>query len=203
MELLELKEYIDTAICNCQKMLLENPNLVLSEGDFEKLLCNCISEVLNYDKLSPNDSYTVHTQISHYMDGKIHSDMRVDILLLQESKLRNCTRPKNFLYCNDSFALELKYLHEKDDIRKVRCDFCKRKDLDANSWLYVVVLMDYSDENIDKFNERKKKINEYAQELYDWKAECKESLYFRVLKKKPTLPPVVLEESNINNNCQL
>lgn len=203
MKLSELKECIDSAICNCQEMLLKNPNLVLSEGDFEKLLCNCISEVLNYDNLSPNDSYTVHTQISHYMDGKSHSDMRVDILLLQESELRNCTKPKNFQYCSDSFALELKYLHEKDDIRKVRCDFCKRKDLDANSWLYVVVLMDSSDEDNEKFNEREEKIKEYAQELYDWKTEFKESLFFRVLKKKPTLPAVILEESNINNNFQL
>ena len=156
MALYELKECIDSAICNCQELLLKNPNLVLSEGDFEKLLCNCISEVINYDPLKPSDSFTVHTQISHYMDGKKHSDMRVDILLLQESKLRNCTKAKNFQYCSDSFALELKYLHEKDDIRKVRCDFCKRKDLDANSWLYVVVLMDCSDDSNYKFDEKKK-----------------------------------------------
>ena len=192
MELSDLKKCVDSAISNCQEMLFANPNLVLSEGDFEKLLCKCIAEVLNYNPTEPGDSYTVHTQISHYMDGKIHSDMRVDILLLQESKLRNCTKHKNFQYCGNSIAIELKYLHEKDDVGKVRCDFCKRKDLDANSWLYVIVLMDFTEDGIDKFNKKKKIIDDYAQELYDWKEDCKENLFYQVLMKKPALPPIIL-----------
>ena len=37
MELSDLKKCVDSAISNCQEMLFANPNLVLSEGDFEKL----------------------------------------------------------------------------------------------------------------------------------------------------------------------
>lgn len=184
MELHELKEGIESAISTCQELICKNPNIVLSEGDFEKLLCNCISEVINYDPIRTNDNFSVHTQISHYMDGKKHSDMRVDILLLQESKLRNCTKAKGFKYYDDSFALELKYLHEKDDIRKVRCDFCKRRDLDQNSWLYVVVLLDLTEEKTEEFEKKKRQIEQYANELYEMKAGYDKNLFFQVLKKQ-------------------
>lgn len=194
MELSELKKSIDSAISKCQEMICKNPNIVLSEGDFEKLLCNCISGVIKYNPLKPGDDFSVHTQISHYMDGKVHSDIRVDILLLQESKLTNCTKAKNYQYYNDSFALELKYLHERDNIRKVRCDFCKRRDLDANSWLYVVVLLDYNEEKQELFEERKKAIEEYAKELYDMKEEYKKNLFYCVLMKK--------QKNNKDNNIE-
>jgi hypothetical protein len=184
MELHELRKCIDSAICTCQELICKNPNLVLSEGDFEKLLCKCITDVLNYDPLKPDDSFSVHTQISHYMDGKVHSDKRVDILLLQESKLRYCTKAKNYQYFDDSFALELKYFHEKDDVRKVRCDFCKRRDLDANSWLYIVVLLDCTEEKKHLLEEKKNKIEQYAQELYNMNTEYNENLFFQVLIKK-------------------
>ena len=184
MDLNELKVVIDSAIYSCQELICKNPNIVLSEGDLEKLLCNCISEVINYNPIKPDDSFSVHTQISHYMDGKKHSDMRVDILLLQESKLRNCTKAKGYKYYDDSFALELKYLHEKDDIRKVRCDFCKRHDLDSNSWLYVVVLLDVVEEKADRFEEKKRQIEQYANELYEMKAGYDKNLFFKILKKE-------------------
>lgn len=166
-------------------MICKNPNIVLSESDFEKLLCYCISEVIKEDKLKPEEnSFSVHTQISHYMDGKEHSDIRVDILLLQESKLKYCTKHKGFKYYHDSFALELKYLHEDDNVRKVRCDFCKRRDLDSNSWLYVVVLMDHSQENDSKWTEKKEQIELFAQEMYDGNEEYKSNLFYDILKKE-------------------
>ena len=185
MELRELKNCIDLAIDKCQAMISENPNIILSESDFEKLLCNCISEVIKEDKLRPgDDDFSVHTQISHYFDGKSHSDIRVDILLLQESKLQFCTKHKGFKYCFDSFAIELKYLHENDTVRKVKCDFCKRKDLDNESWLYVVVLLDYSKENENKYRDKEREIKLYANELYKEKEEYKNNLFYRVLRKK-------------------
>lgn len=166
-------------------MINTNPNLVLSESDFEKLLCCCISESIKEDKLHPGkDCFSVHTQITHYMDGKDHSDIRVDILLLQEDKLQFCTKNKGFKYCWDSFAIELKYLHENNTVRGVKCDFCKRKDLDNESWLYIVVLLDHSKDNDKRIKEKEREIERYANELYEEKEEYKHNLFYRVLRKE-------------------
>ena len=185
MNLINLKQCIDKAIDRCQEMINTNPHIVLSESDFEKLLCCCISAEIKEDKLKPEqDSFSVHTQISHYMDGKDHSEIRVDILLLQEDKLQFCTKNKGFKYCWDSFAIELKYLHENNTVRRVKCDFCKRKDLGNESWLYVVVLLDYSKEKEKMYIEKEREIELYANEMYKEKDEYKNNLFYRVLKKE-------------------
>lgn len=183
MELHELKSFIDSALDDCQNIIGNNTNVVLSEADLERLLANCISRCINEDIENPqNDSFSVHTQISHYMDDHSHVDKRVDILLLKESMLELCTKHKGYKYLNDSFALELKYLRPKDHVDIVRCDFCKRRVLESNSWLYVVVLIGYSDEK-DLIG-KSLQIANMAKETYQIDKEYHDNLFFRVLKKK-------------------
>ena len=64
MELGDLKKLIDEAATDCQEIINENPVIVLSEGDFERLLSTCIEDRLSQNNI---DEYGVHTQISHYL----------------------------------------------------------------------------------------------------------------------------------------
>ena len=116
MELSKLKEIIDKALRLCQRKLNEQPAIVLSESDFERLLSWRIMKELkqnNYKRHQPTD-YTVHTQITHYKDGIIKHNRRPDILLLTEEGMRSADTPKGFIYTEESFALELKYIRAND-----------------------------------------------------------------------------------------
>ena len=191
MELSDLKQLISRAIDECQSIIEGNPNVVLSEADFERLLANCISEAINKEtKNQQEDVFSVHTQISHYVDGKVHPDVRPDILLLIErmlqSSIDNYIPHKKEKYDGPSIAIELKYLHIGDSTSIVEKDFEKwKKKLDDKTWLYVVVLLDTPRHPRKKgyFEDKEAKIlilcNAMKEEHRDYnnKVECK------VLKK--------------------
>lgn len=182
MELSELKEIIDKALRLCQCKLYKQPTIVLSESDFERLLSWRIMKELNqnnYKKHQPTD-YTVHTQITHYKDGIIKHNRRPDILLLTEEGMRNADTPKGFIYTEESFALELKYIraNDTDYLRKVKEDFRKRKEIYNKSWLYVVVLIE-SDRNSD-YKDKKNKIESVARKIQEYDS----TLFCFVMRKK-------------------
>lgn len=182
MELSELKEIIDKALQLCQRKLNEQPTIVLSESDFERLLSWRIMKELNqnnYKRHQPTD-YTVHTQITHYKDGIIKHNRRPDILLLTEEGMRNADTPKGFIYTEDSFALELKYIraNDTDYLRKVKGDFRKRKEIYNKSWLYFVVLIE-SDNNTE-YNEKKTKIEIAANKIPEYET----NLFCFVMRKE-------------------
>lgn len=184
MELSELKEKIIIALKQCQSILNSNPNSVLSEADFEKLVCREISNVIKENISHPlKEDFSVHTQVSHYSDENDELNYRIDILLLKEGEIEKCQKcHKKFKYADAAFAIELKYLHEKDSIRKVECDFCKRKHLEINTWLYVVVLIDSNDN--EKFNDKKIKIEKMCEDYIKSNSQYEGLLFSDVLMKK-------------------
>jgi len=184
MELLELKEKIKASLMRCQSIIESNPNAVLSEADFERLVCRCISENTSEDIMHPkDDDYSIHTQVSHYSDENDELNYRIDVLLLKESGLERCLKcRKHFKYAGDAFAIELKYLHAYESVRKVECDFCKRKHLEETTWLYVVVLID--SENNEVFEEKKKQIDEMRNYFIYQNGKYKNLLFSEVLYKK-------------------
>lgn len=182
MKLQELKDKVDVALDKCQQLININKNVVLSEGDLERLLCKCISDEIQEDIQRPHD-FSVHSQISHYFeeDGKVVDDYRVDILLLVESKLNASLYHKRFKYDGDSLAIELKYLHKNDSINKVQCDFCKWGSLRNDSWMYVVVLIDCISE--DDYNKKMNIINNMREEELRKINDDNQNLFCCVLKK--------------------
>jgi hypothetical protein len=179
MELRDLKVLIDDAIDDCQVKINENPKVVLSEGDFERLLSFCIENILEQQN---NNEFGVHTQISHYFDTHAHLDRRVDILLLKENEIYPHVNHKEFYYNKDSFAIELKYLHRKDSVMRVLDDFRKRGELGSNSWLYVIVLLDSSNDKI--YAKRKGKIEEMKKIMIDYNKKFEKNLFCKVMKKE-------------------
>ena len=150
MELSDLKDLIERALGDCERRLREEPEIVLSEADFERLVCWSLMKKLGHSNytMPQKGDFTVHTQVSHYFDGIPRPQYRVDILLLTKEGMENASNQKEFIYRNDSFALELKYFHGNDTlsrIKEIKCDFCKRYFLDQNSWLYVVALIEEDD----------------------------------------------------------
>ena len=109
MELEELQKHVESALKKCQEFISANKNVVLSEGDLERLVCSCISTEIHENICNPQD-FSVHSQVSHYfeIDGKPSNDARVDILLLKESGLQGMINHKEFKYEGDSLAMELK-----------------------------------------------------------------------------------------------
>lgn len=182
MELSELKEYVESALKICQDYINANKNVVLSEGDLERLVCRCISDKLNEDICNPN-GFSVHSQVSHYFekDGKPSVDARVDILLLKESELQGKINHKEFKYEGSSLVLELKYLHRKDNLSKVKCDFCKWSSLKNDSWMYVVVLIDGNNE--EEIVEKEIKIASMWKEKNEENSDKNNQLFYYVLKK--------------------
>ena len=88
MDLPELTTLVDIAIRDCEQIIKQNPLAVLSEGDLEKLLSECISRRIGYvaERPTPN-SFAVYTQISHYDNVKDEKDAEVDILLMKPEKI--------------------------------------------------------------------------------------------------------------------
>lgn len=189
MELSELKNLIEGSLHDCELKLEQEPEIVLSEADFERLVCWSIMNRLghnDYRMPRPGD-YTVHTQVSHYMDDENRPDYRVDILLLTKEGMSDAkgNQQKGYKYLADSFALELKYYHAKDPISKIKrikCDFCKRDDLDMNSWLYVVALVESESEN-DYLN-KKTIIDGIKDEIVNKNHDYQKNLFHYVMNKK-------------------
>lgn len=182
MELEELQKHVELALKTCQDIITTNKNVVLSEGDLERLVCKCISEEIKENICNP-EGFSVHSQISHYYekDGKPSIDARVDILLLYESGLHGKINHKEFKYEGDSMAIELKYLHRNDSLSKVKCDFCKWGSLKEDSWMYVVVLIDGA--NKQDIDEKEKEIASMWKETSEKNGDEKNQLFYFVLRK--------------------
>jgi len=189
MDLSELKDLIKGSLHDCELKLEQEPEIVLSEADFERLVCWSIMNRLghnDYRMPKPGD-FTVHTQVSHYMDNENRPDYRVDILLLTKEGMNDAkeNRLKGYKYMADSFAIELKYFHAKDPvskIKKIKCDFCKRDDLDMNSWLYVVALVESENEN--DYLEKKTIIDNLKDEMVNKNHDYESNLFHYVMNKK-------------------
>ena len=188
----ELEEHVQNALEKCQEIILNHPNVVLSEADFERLLCKCISNEIEevVEQLPSTNHYSVHTQISHYIkeNGKYKIKERVDILILDESLLEECKVHKKDKYFGPSIALELKYLHIGDSVNCVEDDFDKWKNIKEDSSLYVVVLLEANNEK--RFNRKKDKImkfeNKYSEnrQIGQNSGERPNSLHSYVMIKK-------------------
>ena len=183
MELSELKEIIDKALKRCQRKIEEQPTIVLSESDFEKIVSWSIMKQLNQNNYKKHLStdFTVHSQITHYKNGVIKHNRRPDILLLTEEGLENADNtPKGFIYKEDSFAIELKYIRlgDNDYLKKISGDLNKRSEIYSKSWLYVVVLVE-SDKDEDYCN-----IKDEIKKKASKKRSYKKNLFCKVMKKQ-------------------
>lgn len=168
MTLQNLKGLIDYAIDDCQWIILQNPKAVLSEGDFERLLSDCISKRIGYMAVHPNpNEYAVYSQISHYNNEENVLDARVDLLLMIPAKIENSLDHfKRFVYkSKESVAIELKYRHDdnKTDVDAAKEDIDKYVRYKDDSLYYTIILFDNKngtancEEEILKYYEDKKK----------------------------------------------
>ena len=134
-----------------------------------------------------DEKFSVHTQLSHYIDGKKHLDIRPDIILLIEDQiinvLRNGNEQKGFKYEGPSIAIELKYFHNKDNFTKINHDFDKwLGKLDDNTYLFVVALFDVlPNSRVNTFENRKAKVLQKYEEMKENGNE--NNLFCKVLKK--------------------
>lgn len=184
MTLRELKNIIIIALRESQKIIDEQPKVVLSEADLERLVSWSIMNELglkDYKKAEPYD-YTVHTQISHYTDGKIKPNRRPDILLLTEKGMKNATKRKGFEYRDSSFTIELKFLHSDDSVERVNEDFEKRKELYNMTWQYVVVLIE--SENDESYKHKAKLIRDKKNKFIIDNPQYKNKLFHYTLYKQ-------------------
>lgn len=167
MDLQELKRLIDYAIDDCQWIINQNPQAVLSEGDFERLLSDCISKRIGYSVVSPNSNgFAVFSQITHYNNESNRRNARVDILLAKPIDIKedySLNKRYKIYKSKESFAIELKYRHDdnrgcvtaaKGDIDK----FNKYKD---ESYYYSIILLDQN----KKTNIHKKEILDYYENV--------------------------------------
>lgn len=159
-------EVIKKAIHICRKGIRSNKISILSEGDLERHLANTIEEIIkNTEDLK---DWKVHTQISYYMTSDSTLKYRVDILIMNEkSKMLDSTLHKGFKYQEESFVLEVKYLHQNGSINGVKKDIDKITYLE-NATLFVVTLFDIENEKKQKSIEDycKLKQDEYPSRLY-------------------------------------
>ena len=189
MNLQELKHLIDYAIDDCQLIIQRNPMSVLSEGDFEKILSNCISKRIGYVAINPIPTeFAVYSQISHYNNENDLLDARVDLVLMKpaliDSEAIIVNHNKRFVYkSKESFAIELKYRHDdkKNDVDAAKDDIEKYVKYKDDSYYYAIILMDKKDntikceEDILDFYEEKK--NEYGN-------DCINKFFCKVLYKE-------------------
>jgi hypothetical protein len=188
MELTELKVLIREALDDCELKLKEEPEIVLSEADFERLVSWSIMNGLghrDYQMPRPGD-FTVHTQVSHYVDNRNCPDARVDILLLTKEGMKDASGNvlKEYKYLQDSFALELKCFHANDSMSKIKTiwsDFCKREYLDSNSWLYVVALIE--SDNDEDYSKKKAIIDAMNDDMLKQNPDYQRNLYHYVMRK--------------------
>lgn len=187
MTLRNLKRLIDYAIDDCQWIILQNPKAVLSEGDFERLLSDCISKRIGYSIAFPNpNEFAVFSQLSHYNNEKNEVNARVDILLAKPADIKPYwSLNKKFKIYNsaETFAIELKYRHDnsrgcvtaaKKDIKK----FSTYKD---DSYYYSIVLLD-KNENTKEYE---KEIQKYYKEKKTGLGKDYENKFFcKVLVKE-------------------
>lgn len=188
MTLRELKRLIDYAIDDCQWIILQNPKAVLSEGDFERLLSECISKRIGYIPGKPNpDKFAVYSQISHYDNEDDALNARVDLLLMKPSKIKKSQdHNKRFIYkSKESIAIELKYRH--DDNRG--CVTAAISDIDKfvkyreDSCYYSIILLDKS-QNIEVLKEEI--LDYYESKKTELSRDYLNKLFCKVLVKDKT-----------------
>ena len=188
MELTELQQLVDLSIEDCQQIINQNPKVILSEGDFEKLLSECISKRIGYvkEKTTP-DSFAVYTQISHYNDDTDKNDARVDILLMKPDNIvRVLNKNKDFYFkSNESIAIELKYQHAKNEecVKKVNEDIDKVKKYYNDSYYYVIALLD-ENEDTEKYKNDILKYYESKKKEYEKNNNYKDKFFCCILTKK-------------------
>lgn len=186
MSLQKLKQLIDYAIDDCQWIILQNPKVILSEGDFERLLSECVSKRIGYMPENPNpNEYAVYSQISHYDNEENVLDARVDILLMIPAKIKkSLDHYKRFVYkSKKSIAIEIKYRHDdkKADIDAAKEDIKKYVKYKDDSYYYAIVLLDRK-ENTDKCEEE---ILDYFEEKKrEYGNDCQNKFFCRVLVKE-------------------
>lgn len=186
MEMDELESHVKNALKECQRIIFEHPNVVLSEADLEQLLCRCISNEIKEEKekIPTAGNFSVHTQISHYIpqNGKYKLGERVDILILDESKLEDCKEHRKEKYFGDSIALELKYLHIGDSANLVEKDFKKWDNIKDDSSLYLVVLLEAKSEK--SYQKKKEKIKILEKSYDEVKHNGQNHLFCSIMMKK-------------------
>lgn len=166
MNLQELKQLIDLAIRDCQRIVNRNPNVILSEGDFERILAECISKRIGYVVECPDSKgFVVHSQISHYDNERDECDAQVDILLARPTDIKpySSLNKKYIIYSSaESFAIELKYRHDAHQ----GCVTAAKEDIDKflkyykeDSYYYSIILLD---KNRDT-SKHKREIMDYYQ----------------------------------------
>ena len=161
-----------------------NPNIILSESDFEDLIVNKIRALL----LSQSEKYGVHHQISFYRDGitptfeedldkqhetkaqsnKSTRNYQVDIVILEMDKMkRTSEHRKGFKYTEPACAIEVKYLHDNEE-SKIEGDLKKSSVLckgEKGSYLWCVALID--SRKTQKYEQIKEWYNQYRNNLDD------------------------------------
>lgn len=146
-----MNEIINLAIEDCKNQIQNEPYRILSEGDFERLLANCLEKGIKEQYKDTDKMYVVHTQISHYPDNTDNAkvDARVDILIMDENERKECDKHnKAYTYAAHSYAFELKYLHNNNDVNRIENDLEKVNSLAPQSDLYVIALLDKKDDSI-------------------------------------------------------
>lgn len=169
-----MNELIFAAIEECEKKIKENNQLILTESDFERLLVNEIEKKLEERKKEQESEYVVHTQISYYDPNSPSPRYRVDILLMEKDKINygNIEHRKSFVYSANAYAIEVKYLHKDDPVSLVNRDFSKVESLlNANTTLFVVVLLEEEGKDLSKRNK-----------IFDYETKYK-SMFEKELKK--------------------
>lgn len=181
MELTELTTLVDLAISDCEEIIKQNPLAILSEGDLEKLLSECISRRIGYvsERPTPN-SFAVYTQISHYDNIKDEKDAQVDILLMKPDKIDiTVDKEKRFIYkSKESIAIELKYRHDDNQgcVTAAKGDIDKFNKYRDDSYYYSIILLDKNENT----NEHERQILDYYETMktkfgrdYDKKFFCR------------------------------
>lgn len=198
MEMEDLKKRVYDALNECKSMLKNQPEIVFTEADFERLVSWALMKELGQaDYKKPNvGDFTVHTQASHYLNGTNKPNKRVDILLLRKLALpKGPIKSRKIKYTGDSFAFELKYLRKDESIQKVKCDFCKRIDLEPKSLLYIVVCMETDD--IKKIRKGKIELCKMKNAIIKNYPKYKGKLFYCCLQKRITEP-----DENSSNQTQ-
>lgn len=187
MSIKKLKMLVDYAIDDCQRIIQKDPLAVLSEGDFERLLSECISKRIGYHPgiSKPND-YAVHTQITHYNNERNELDARVDILLAKPVDIKpDKTHNKNLVIFQSakSFAIELKYRHDDN----FNCVTAAKEDIDKvvkytdDSYYYAIVLLD---RNVNTNNHIEEIMNYFETKKTELDDNNKRKFFCRVLVKE-------------------
>lgn len=145
-QLLAIKKIIEVAIDKFQEFVMLNPKLIINEDDYKWRMAALIDQCLTSSTIN---EYSVHTEINNVQPKdsvEIKNDRRPDLVILDVDAFEKSKDREGMEYKGFSFAIELKYVHAKDDVKnKLKKDYEKRKDLEDDSWLYIIPLIECAD----------------------------------------------------------